>query len=265
MHKARPLAGFAIASILLLSGPALAAASDADQQPGQQPTTRTPDRSADFLFGRPRASIGIRGGWVFARAGSDLYDFVTQTLTLEKEDFNAPGFGADVAFSITPRLAVEGGVEVTRMSQGSEYRDFVDNNLLPIEQTTALNTALVSGGVRYALAPRGHEVSRLAWVPRRVVPFVGAGAGVVFYQFRQSGDFVDFVDNSIFFDAFRSQGWAPTAHVFGGVDLQIYRALYATLQGRYTKAAGELSSDFIDFDPIDLSGFRLSAGINFLF
>jgi hypothetical protein len=41
--------------------------------------------------------------------------------------------------------------------------------------------------------------------------------------------------------------------------------LFATIQGRYTQASAELSSDFIDFDPIDLSGFRMSAGINVIF
>jgi hypothetical protein len=264
MRLALRLAGFVCTSLLALAAPAVAAT---DQQPQQdQPSTsRPPDRDADFLFGRPNTSIGLRGSWIFARAGSDLFDFVTKQLTLEKDDFNAPAFAADVAFSVSSRLQVEGGLEVTRLERASEYRDFVDNNLLPIAQTTALNTTHVMGGVRYALAPRGREVSRLVWVPNKVIPYVGAGAGAVYYQFRQYGDFVDFVDNSIFFESFRSTGWAPTAHVFGGVDVQLYRGLYATVQGRYTKASGKLGRDFIDFDPIDLSGFRMSAGINLLF
>jgi hypothetical protein len=264
MRIAPRLAGHAVFLLVALTAPATVAAEEQQQQ-NQQTTTRTPDRSADFLFGRPNASIGIRGSWVFARAGSDLFDFVTEQLTIDRGDFNRPAFAADVAFDITSRLQVEAGVELTRMTKNSEYRDFVDNNLLPIEQTTALDTTHIMGGIRYALAPRGREVSRLVYVPSRVIPFVGAGAGAVLYAFRQSGDFVDFVDNSIFFESFRSTGWAPTAHVFGGVDVQMYRGLYATVQGRYTKASGTLGSDFIDFDPIDLSGFRMSAGINLIF
>ena len=256
---------FGLAGLVCTAFVMLAVPIDVAAQQSEQSTSRQPDRSADFLFGRPSASVGIRGSWVFASAGSDIFDFVTDQLTLEKKHFNRPAFAADVAFNLTSRLQVEGGVEVTRMRRGSEYRDFVDNNLLPIEQTTSLNTTHVMGGIRYALTPRGREVSRLVWVPNRVIPFVGAGAGAVQYQFRQYGDFVDFVDNSIFVESFRSQGWAPTAHVFGGVDVQIHRALYGTVQGRYTKASGSLSNDFIDFDPIDLSGFRMSAGINLLF
>jgi hypothetical protein len=257
------LAGIVVASAFVSA--LLAPSPAAAQQPDQQATTQTPNRSADFMFGRPSTAIGIRGSWVFASAGSDLFDFVTRHLTLEKAHFNRPAFAADVAFDVTPRLQLEGGVELTRMQRNSEYRDFVDNNLQPIAQTTSLNTTHLVGGVRYALAPRGREVSRLVWVPSKVVPYVGAGAGAVFYQFRQYGDFVDFVDNSIFFESFRSQGWSPTAHVFGGVDVQLHRGLYATFQGRYTKASGTLGTDFVDFDPIDLSGFRMSAGINVLF
>jgi hypothetical protein len=275
MPTAIRLAGFVVASCLLV--PAPAAAHGSDEQQGQQPAHQqvqasaqqtgpasTP-RRADFLFGRPKGSIGVRGNWLFASAGSDLFDFVTRHLTLEKEHFNSLGFGADVAFMVTPRAQIEASVERNRMARGSEYRDFVDNDLRPIEQRTSMQTTHVGTAIRYALTPRGDAVGRLAWIPRRVVPFVGAGAGAMFYQFHQTGDFVDFLDFSVFPDSFRSQGWAPTGHVFGGVDLQLYKGLYGTVQGRYTKAAGKLASDFIDFDPIDLSGFRLSAGINVLF
>ena len=260
MRRALRLARLVLASML-----ALPVAAAGGQQPDQQSSSRPPERNADFLFGRPNVSVGIRGSWVFASAGSDLFDFVTRHLTLDKQDFNRPAFAADVAFALTQRLQVEAAVELTRMERGSEYRDFVDNNLLPIEQTTSLNTTHMMGGVRYALTPRGREVSRLVWVPSKVVPYVGAGAGVVYYSFRQYGDFVDFVDSSVFYESFRADGWAPTAHAFGGVDVQLYRGLYATVQGRYTKASGKLGSDFIDFDPLDLSGFRMSAGINVLF
>jgi hypothetical protein len=253
----------ALGSILVLVAlaPSLA---EADQQQQQTPST-SPPRSADFLFGQPKGAIGFRGSWVFQSAGSDIFDFVTQHLTLDKHDFDSPGFAADVAIAITPWLDVQGGVEWNRVSQRSEYRDFVDNRLQPIEQTTQLNATALLGSVRYSLRPKGQAVSRLAWIPNRFVPYVGAGGGVVHYDFRQFGDFVDFQDLSVFPESFRSSGWAPTAHVFGGVDLQLYRALYATVQGRLTKAAGDLGSDFVDFDPIDLSGFRISAGVNLLF
>lgn len=261
MRRGRRRAGLVVASLLILCPAFAADAVAADEQQARQVQRRTPD----FLFGRPKGSLGFRGSWIFQAAGSDIFDFVTRHLTIDKTDFDSPGLAADLAFGVTDRTDVQLGFELSRIALASEYRDFVDDRLQPIEQTTALSTQHLVGALRYSLVPKGREISRLAWIPTRVVPYVGAGGGVIHYQFRQSGDFVDFQDLSVFSESFRSSGWTPTAHVFGGVDVQLYRALYGTVQGRYSKAAGTLSSDFVDFDPIDLSGFRLSAGINLLF
>ena len=245
-------------ALLLAIAPRVGAA----QSPvGQQ----EPNRRPDFLFGQPRGSLGLHGSWVFARSGSDLFDFVTRQLTLDKSDFSGPGIGADTTVNFLPRLAAQFGFEWSRKTTGSEYRAFTDNNSLPINQDTTLKVVHLTAGVRYALANPGIDVSRFAWVPRRVVPYVGAGGGAVYYDFLQRGDFVDFQDLSVFPDVFQSKGWAPSAHAFGGVDIKLYRALFATMEGRYWYAHAKLGSDFVGFDPIDLSGFRISAGINVLY
>lgn len=259
----------AVLAVVLIGMPCSATAGDQHNASASASASAQPQpaagRSADFLFGAPRGAVGIRGSWLFASAGSDLFDFVTRQLTLDKSDFNAPGFALDVSVALTPRLDIQGGLDLSRTTAASEYRDFVDNNQQPIEQTTSLRTVHLTGSLRYSLTPKGEAISRFAWVPRRVVPFVGAGGGAMRYDFLQRGAFVDFLDLSVFDDVFQSRGWSPSAHVFGGADIHVFRALYATVEGRYTKAAGTLSADFIDFDPIDLSGFRVSAGLNLLF
>ena len=73
----------------------------------------------------------MRGSWLFARAGSDLFDFVQQQLTVDKKDFNTPMIGIDGAITLTPRLDVAFGAEFGQAKKDSEYRDFVDNLLLP--------------------------------------------------------------------------------------------------------------------------------------
>jgi hypothetical protein len=224
-----------------------------------------PGATRDFLFGRHHGSVSIFGSWVFARAGSDLFDFVTDQLTLERGDFNAPAIGGEVAIAFGSRLEAVGGVEWSRPRAPSEYRRFVDNNNLPITQETSLQNVHLTGGIRFALRPRGRSVSRLAWVPRGITPYVGAGAGAVRYRFEQRGDFVDFVDNSVFTDVFESEGWAPSAHLFGGADVQMWRLVFLKIEGRCMWSSATLSRDFIDFDPIDLAGFRTSAGISLLF
>jgi hypothetical protein len=88
---------------------------------------------------------------------------------------------------------------------------------------------------------------------------------MLWYKFEQSGDFVDFVDLSVFADYFSSSGVTPSLHVFGGADVHLYRILFLTTEGRYVWANAKLGQDFVDFDPIDLAGFRLSTGISLMF
>ena len=250
---------------MFTAAPAPVAAEENDQEPSPSSIPETPRPRRDFYFAPPIGSIGLRGTWVFARAGSDLYDFVEDQLTIERKDFSGPAVAIELGVALRPRLDVVAGLQTSRTSRLSEYRDYVDNNRLPIEQTTVLKAVDVSGSLRYALLPRGYEVSRLAWVPRRVIPYVGAGLGAMWYEFEQSGDFVDFVDSSVFSDNFRSAGWTSSVHAFGGLDVQVHRRLFLTVEGRYVWAKAELGDDFIDFDPIDLAGFRMATGINFVF
>jgi opacity protein-like surface antigen len=238
----------------------LTTASAAVAQQQERPTP-------DFLFGEPRGSIGLRGNWVFARAGSDIFDFVRTHLTIDKGAFNSPGIATDVAIAIAPRLDVVGGFDFSQVTTPSEYRAFVDNNRRPIEQTTRLRTANLSGSLKVALAPRGTAVSRLAWIPSRVMPYVGAGGGMLWYQFMQTGDFIDVQSRNlaVFSDVITSQGWTPSGHAFGGVDMRVHRRMFVTVEGRYLWAAARLQRRFEGFDPIDLAGLRVSAGINVLF
>lgn len=254
------LSASAALSFVLLPVPAAA------QNPTPQPGSNLQAQSGpDFMLGRPRASLGVRGEWLFASAGSDIYDFVTDQLTLKKSAFNAPGFGAELGVSVTPRLDIIAGVDVARSSTPSEYRAFVDNRNLPIQQTTSLRQSNIFGSLKVAVLPRGRTISRFAWIPSAFVPYVGAGGGLTNYEFEQDGDFVDFSDNRVFADSFRSQGWTPTAHVLGGTDIQVYKRVFMSVEGRYVWAKAKLDADFIDFDPIDLGGFRFGAGFHVMF
>lgn len=251
----------ACAALTLLATPAFA---QPDPSASTQTSTAAPS-SPDFMLGRPRAMIGVRGNWLMASAGSDIYDFVTDQLTLEKSNFNTGSLGLEFAANLTPRVDFIAGMDLNRTEQDSEYRDFIDNRGMPIQQTTRMNQYNFTGSVKFALLPKGRSVSRLAWIPRTVVPYVGAGGGIGQYSFDQSGDFVDFRDNRIFADVFESSGWAPIVHMFGGTDIQVFSRMAVSVEGRYSWSKADLDQDFIDFDPIDLGGFKIGVGVHFIF
>jgi len=204
----------------------------------------------------------VRGGLDRATAGSDVFDFVIDELTVDKSDFRGATIGADVSFIVAPRVAVGGGFSIARTKTPSEFRDWLDNQNLPIEQATTLRRMPLTGSVKVWLTSPGRAIGRRAWIPARFAPYVGAGAGALHYHFAQDGDFIDFDTTFVFHDLFESSGWTPTAHGFAGVDISLTPRFVFSAEGRYEWARSDLGADFSGFDPIDLSAFKMLAGFS---
>lgn len=232
---------------------------------GAQVRTAAADESvANFLFGAPRAWIGVRGSYLLPRAGGELFEFVDSQLTLGTSDFRAAGISGDVGFLLPRGLSLVVGSDLNRGRADSEYRHFIASNNQPIAQVTRLRQTSVQAGLRWS--PQvGQRISRLAFVPRRLLPYVGAGVATTYYSFTQVGQFVDPSTFAVFNDAFASSGWATGPYAGGGVDLQLYNGLYVSFDARYTWQRGTLGSDFTGFDGIDLAGLRTSSGIRVIF
>ena len=218
-----------------------------------------------FLFQPPRVTLTLRGGYDRALAGSDIFSFTTDQLTLSRGDFSGGAVGADLAVRVLPRLDVVVGASYTGTTSRSEFRHFVDQDDLPIEQSTTFRRLPITVSLKGYLQPRGRSVGRLAWIPSRFAPFVGAGAGVMKYRFNQEGDFVDFDTQAVFYDRFVSTDWTPTAHAFAGVDYSLTPRFALTGETRYTWARGDVGQDFSGFKPIDLSGVSATAGLTVRF
>jgi hypothetical protein len=218
-------------------------------------------QSADFLFQKPSVTFGVRGGWAVPRARSEIFVFTTEQLTVDRSDLSGFAFQADLATRVRDRLDVTLSVGHSRSTVRSEFRAFVDTGDLPIEQTTRFQRTPVTIGVKAYLKDRGRSVSRIAWVPSGWAPYVGAGAGLMVYQFNQTGEFVDFDTLDIFDKNFRSKGTTPAAHFATGLELSIGPHILATGEARYLWGRADMSRDFVDFDRIDLSGFQITAGV----
>ena len=219
----------------------------------------------DFRFGPPAGWFGVRVSKLFARADGELFDFVRDELTVDEHDFDTPAISFEVGVPVAPRVDLAFDLGFSRASANSEFREFVDELDLPIVQTTRLTEVPIGGSVRVLLLPRGREIGRFAWVASDFTPYVGAGVGGLWYRFEQEGDFVDFVDEAIFRDRFRSQGWGISSHVFGGASVKINRWLALAMEARYMWSSAELGHDFVGFNRLDLAGFKVTTGLDFSF
>jgi hypothetical protein len=218
-----------------------------------------------FLIGTPKTSLTVRGGWALAAAHSDVFSFTTNQLTLDRGDFSSPALDVDVAFRIAPRTDVMFSTTFAETRKKSEFRRFIDNNDRPIEQQTQFVRVPLTLSLKQYLSSRGRSIGKLAWIPSRVAPYAGAGAGLMWYDFRQHGDFVDFQTMDVFNAVLESKGWAPTAHGFAGIEIAVSPRLGIVTETRYVTSHATLGSDFSDFAKIDLSGFSTTAGLTVRF
>lgn len=254
------------AALLALSIVAALPASLAGQfTPRMPPSAR---QRPDFMFGRPHVSLSIMGGYAIpGEVPRDVYSQLPadQSLILYRKNFNSAAVSGELAVRATDRLDVVMDMGYSGGKIGSEYLNFVDNNNLPIQQTTTFTRRPLTFGVKAYLWNPGRSIGRLAWIPTRWVPFVGASAGWVWYTFVQSGDFVDFQNNNVYSDRLESSGKAATADVFGGADWSLSPHFALTAEARYSWAHAPMGQDFQGFKEIDLSGLRASAGVSLRF
>lgn len=217
------------------------------------------------MFKRPTATFGVRLGYALPRAGSEVFDFTREQLTVDRSDFNAVSVGGEIGIRVIEHLDVALNLMYERSDTRSEFRDWVDTDDLPIEQDTRFSRIPLTLGVKAYPWERGRRISRFSWIPKRWAPYLGAGAGVVWYRFEQIGDFVDFETLDIFFGEFESSGSSPLAYVAAGVDVSLGARWLASGEGRYAWASAELDRDFVDFDNIDLASFSVTAGLSVRF
>jgi opacity protein-like surface antigen len=231
----------------------------------------------DFQFDEPRMSLGFRGGWAFNRSKGEIYDFLTDELTLSKSDFDAPAFTVDFSWRLISWLDVVFGVEYSGREQKSEDRGSVEKGTRnPVVQKTRLTQVPLTLSLKIYPIGRGEQVGQYAWIRKAVVPYIGGGIGGTWYELKQKGEFIhetdddaipedDFcrgADACIFEDVFTSDAWTFAQHAFAGVDIKLTRSFGLILEGRYYWADADVQGDYVDFNSIDLDGARAMIGFN---
>jgi hypothetical protein len=221
---------------------------------------------ADFLFQEPKRYLGFRIGIFSPKADSDIFELITEELTLSKSDFRTLDFGFDLGFILHERVDLVFSLDFSSVDEGSESRDYVENGL-PITQSTKFSQTPITAGIKYLLIPRGRQVGRYSWLPNTIVPYLTCGGGILPYEFKLHGDFVDdsTLELVIFSNSYKSSGTPFTYYLGGGTEFNISKSAFINLDFRYHWADDGLDSDFVGFAPIELGGYRLTAGIQWHF
>ncbi|MCY4399202.1 MAG: hypothetical protein OXE96_07690 [Gemmatimonadetes bacterium] len=224
-----------------------------------------------FLLGMPRVSLTVKAGYHMPRAGGgsdiqSLWDLTREELTVESRDLAGMSIGGELGIRTTPRMDITVAVGYNASETRSEFRDWVDTDDLPIEQTTAFSTVPVTVGVKAYLWERGRSVGRFAWIPRTWNLYGAVAGGLVTYRFEQWGDFVDYETLDIFNERFYATERGATVHFAGGMDVNVNGRLVFTGEARYGIASAPIDSpDFTGFPDLDLNGLQITGGIGIRF
>lgn len=228
-----------------------------------------------FLFKRPKVTISARVGYAMPSAGGQLFDFATDEFiplgadTLSSLSFDAPYVGGEVAFRPWERWDVALGIGWTRSRSLTEYRRW-EEEISPterraIEQETTFEVLFGTLGAKYYLQDRGRQVGSLAWVPRRLTPYVGGGIGISSYDFTQVGSFVDTETLGIFSDFLETSDEGFIAYGAAGIDVTLAKHAVVTAEARYSFSSADVVGSYVSFNDVDVGGLQLTVGLGFQF
>lgn len=227
------------------------------------PSVTSAQSSGDgFLFKKPSGSFSLRGGYALANTSGEPFSVLKRETTVGARSFDSFNAGVDLSLVLTRRIDLVFSGDLSSRTKSAEYREWEENGN-PIVQQSTLERAALGAGLRYNLADRGRQISALAYIPARTVPYVGLSGGMMWYHFQQTGDFVRSTDQqtaSIFTDELKSNHHNFMGQAYAGVDRRLTARWSLIGEARYTQASAKLEQDYAEFGNIQLSGLALTAG-----
>ena len=212
-----------------------------------------------------RQSFGVNLGAFFpkgedSRVDNDVLIVNRRSLIFDiDDDLRGINFGAEYLYGVTDHI--EAGIDVSfyQRTVPSIYAEVVHEDLREIEQDLKLRILPVTASVRFV--PTGRNAP--------VQPYIGIGAALLNWRYSETGEFVDFSDNTIFRDRFVASGREVAPVVIGG--LRFLAADVWTVGGEFrwqqadAATGGEDAGFASGADRIDLGGWTANFNIHFRF
>ncbi len=235
-------------------------------------------------------NVTLRIGYfspTFNRDNPDsLWTIEFANMNFGKNDFRQAMFGVEYDLFITPQLALGLSLDTFSKQKFGTYMDYggitVDNADFAFLISEVPNfdfnlqhifaTSVTPLQLSVKVTPLGRR--------GRVIPYLGGGVGLYFWNARITGDRVDFSaptefldqnDNVVIgypvdiVDAREGLQTAFGYHGFGGVMVPVGNRLTVDGMFKWNWAKGDMKKAFQGFAPFDVGGWILSIGINYWF
>jgi opacity protein-like surface antigen len=212
--------------------------------------------------GDSRQSFGFGIGY-FALRGEDsrieedvLFNELP-ALAFEIEDFNGALFDVEWLVGVGDYLEAGVGLGFYQRTVPSVYRGFQHADLTEIEQDLKLRVVPFTATVRFLPVGRGGSVE----------PYIGVGVGVNRWRYSETGEFVDFSDDTIFPARYIANGTAAGPVILGGVRLPVGDVWDVGGEIRWQRAEGDIDDPDLQAigSKIDLGGIAASFKLHLRF
>jgi hypothetical protein len=215
-----------------------------------------------FLFKKPNGSFSMRIGYEAANTSSEPFIVLKEETTVGARSFDALNLGFDFNMFLSRRVDLTFTLDVSSRTKMAEYREWEEDGR-PIVNEATLDRVAFGSGFRYNFVDRGRQISALAFIPTKTIPYVGATGGILWYEFGQEGDFVEVIDDStgnIFSDALVSDHYGLMGQAFAGVERRLNARWSLVGETRFTHSTSRLENDYAGMGKIDLSGLAFTVG-----
>jgi hypothetical protein len=204
---------------------------------------------------------GDFGSWRFylgtfePEGDSQYWDESFDVFTGSASDFEDLVFGADYLWLTSRNAGLLFGVSAFDGRATQYYKDWTDADGFDIGHATTLD--LVDLTAAYIIRFGSGSVR----------PYVGGGGGLLWWELREEGSFIDFGDPEmpVIYAAYLADGTTWELLALAGVDIRLSHRWSFFFEGRYRWSDDELNKDFAGFGSIDLSGTQLAGGLSFNF
>ena len=188
-----------------------------------------------------------------SRVENDVWLKNLPVYRFETKDFTGGELSGEWNFSFGDRVEVGLGGAWYQRTVATSYRDYTNPDHSEIESRFKLRTFPMTGVIR--LMPIGNA--------RSFQPYIGGGVAVVNWRYSEVGDFIDFNDNNNVYHARYIANGNKLGPVFlAGFKAPINGDVWAiTMEGRYLRADGDLSTNDFLGSKIDLGGTSLRFGV----
>jgi hypothetical protein len=203
--------------------------------------------------------VNLFAGYVLPSGNSDVFDQNARETTFRTSDLD--GWGGTIGYDHFLGEFFNLGLSTSYYHDDTTVQDvdFTYQDGHPILRD--LHFEIVPLEFNLHVLPLGRNPA--------VIPYLGGGFGVYFWNYEEAGDFVfnRLTNPNIVTGRAHSDGVDPGYHVEGGLMIPFSRNTTFTAEAKYWHAHGKLDVSGFDpsFGPLDLSATMFQAGVSIWF